>query len=76
MGKRFYTSKVTRRAARDFFFSKMLREDSPMRPYNSNEYFIDRNPAHFNLIMDYQRDSAHMDIALLPSEKKYLMELL
>ena len=47
-----------------------------MRPYNSNEYFIDRNPAHFNLILDYLRDGAHMDIALLPSERKYLMELL
>ena len=75
-GKRFYTSKVTLRADPNSFFSKMLREDSPMRPYNSNEYFIDRNPAHFNLILDYLRDGAHMDIALLPSEREYLMELL
>ncbi|MEW8542111.1 MAG: BTB/POZ domain-containing protein [Candidatus Thiodiazotropha sp.] len=75
-GKRFNTSKVTLRADPNSFFSKMLREDSPMRPYNTNEYFIDRNPAHFNLILDYLMEGAHIDTALLPSEKKYLLELL
>jgi hypothetical protein len=53
----------------------MLLPQSPFRP-NNNTYFFDRDPAHFRIILNYLRNGAHIEIAVLPKEQRYLYEIL
>ena len=43
---------------------------------NNNTYFFDRDPAHFRIILNYLRNGAQIEIAVLPKEQRYLYELL
>lgn len=75
-GQDFYTSRVTLRADPASLFNVVLRDDSPMRPYEKNIYFFDRDPSHFRFILNYLRNGAHIEASTLPSEEKTLMEML
>jgi hypothetical protein len=73
-GTHFQTSKVVMRADPTSLFSLMLLPKSPFRP--NSTYFFDRDPAHFRIILNYLRNGAHIEIAVLPKEQRYLYEIL
>jgi hypothetical protein len=52
----------------------MLLPQYPFRP-NNNTYFFDRDPAHFRIILNYLRNGAQIEIAVLPKEQRYLYEI-
>eukprot|EP01118_Nematostelium_gracile_P005841 TRINITY_DN1866_c1_g1_i1.p2 TRINITY_DN1866_c1_g1~~TRINITY_DN1866_c1_g1_i1.p2 ORF type:complete len:130 (-),score=21.90 TRINITY_DN1866_c1_g1_i1:522-911(-) len=54
-GKRFSTSKSTLTSIEDTYFHAMLSSDK-WKPNEDGEYFIDRNPKHFQRIIDYMKD--------------------
>ena len=74
-GQCFSTSRVTLGADTSSLFGLLLRKNCPMRPHR-NTYFFDRDPSHFKIILNYLRNGAHLDVCLLPHEKRYLLELL
>lgn len=74
-GQCFQTSKVSMRADPGSKFGRMMRRDCPFRPAK-NTYFFDRDPSHFRFILNYMRNGGHLDVSLLPREKRYLSELL
>ena len=74
-GQCFQTSRVTLMADPTSMFALMLRKGCPLRP-SRNTYFIDRDPSHFKFILNYLRNGAHVDICMLPHEKRYLLEML
>ena len=73
-GTHFQTSKVVMRTDPTSLFSLMLLPQSPFRP-NNNTYFFDRDPAHFRIILNYLRNGAQIEIAVLPKEQRYLYEI-
>jgi hypothetical protein len=52
----------------------MLLPQYPFRP-NNYTYFFDRDPAHFRIILNYLRNGAQIEIAVLPKEQRYLYEI-
>ena len=74
-GQCFQTSRVTLMADPTSMFALMLRKGCPLRP-SRNLYFLDRDPSHFKFILNYLRNGAHVDICMLPHEKRYLLEML
>eukprot|EP01118_Nematostelium_gracile_P018433 TRINITY_DN8184_c0_g2_i2.p1 TRINITY_DN8184_c0_g2~~TRINITY_DN8184_c0_g2_i2.p1 ORF type:complete len:312 (-),score=78.33 TRINITY_DN8184_c0_g2_i2:3-938(-) len=54
-GQRFSTSKSTLTSIEDTYFYAMLSSDK-WKPNEYGEYFIDRNPKHFQQIVDYMKD--------------------
>ena len=74
-GQCFQTSRVTLMADPTSMFALMLRKGCPLRP-SRNTYFLDRDPSHFKFILNYFRNGAHVDICMLPHEKRYLLEML
>ena len=74
-GQCFQTSRVTLMADPTSMFALMLRKGCPLRP-SRNTYFLDRDPLHFKFILNYLRNGAHVDICMLPHEKRYLLEML
>ena len=74
-GQCFQTSQVTLMADPTSLFALMLRKGCPLRP-SRNTYFLDRDPLHFKFILNYLRNGAHVDICMLPHEKRYLLEML
>ena len=74
-GQCFQTSRVTLMADPTSMFALMLRKGCPLRP-SRNTYFLDRDPSHFKFILNYLRNGAHVDICMLPHEKRYLLEML
>jgi hypothetical protein len=55
-GKIFTTSLSTLTMEKNTFFSSMFSEEFNTQPDEDGEYFIDRNPEHFHLILDYLRN--------------------
>jgi hypothetical protein len=55
-GKIFTTSLSTLTMENNTFFSSMFSEEFNTQPDEDGEYFIDRNPEHFHLILDYLRN--------------------
>ena len=74
-GQCFQTSRVTLMADPTSMLALMLRKGCPLRP-SRNTYFLDRDPSHFKFILNYLRNGAHVDICMLPHEKRYLLEML
>ena len=74
-GQCFQTSRVTLMEDTTSMFALMLRKGCPLRP-SRNSYFLDRDPSHFKFILNYLRNGAHVDICMLPHEKRYLLEML
>ena len=75
LGQCFQTSRVTLMADPYSMFALMLRKGCPLRP-SRNTYFLDRDPSHFKFILNYLRNGAHVDICMLPHEKRYLLDML
>ena len=77
-GTKFETSAETISSFPDSVLSAMIAEDSPMKPYQidgRSSYFIDRDPRHFPLILNYLRNKARLHTDLLPRDIKQLREL-
>jgi hypothetical protein len=55
-GKIFTTTLSTLTTEKDTFFTSMFSEQFNTKPDKNGEYFIDRNPKHFHLILDYLRN--------------------
>ena len=54
-GQAFTTSRHTLMAESGSFFSLLMRDDCPIRSYAGSHYNIDRDPAHFRIILNYLR---------------------
>ena len=56
-------------------FAEIFSEESPVKPSLGNQYFFDRDPAHFRIILNYLRNGCKIDIRTLPKDIRYLYEL-
>eukprot|EP01118_Nematostelium_gracile_P010360 TRINITY_DN3559_c1_g1_i9.p1 TRINITY_DN3559_c1_g1~~TRINITY_DN3559_c1_g1_i9.p1 ORF type:complete len:317 (-),score=66.85 TRINITY_DN3559_c1_g1_i9:54-1004(-) len=68
-GQRFSTSKSTLTSIEDTYFYAMLSSDQ-WKPNDDGEYFVDRNPKHFQRIIDYVKDGKLMFSGLDNQEKR------
>ena len=75
-GRDFHTSWVTLRADTTSAFAGMVNPNSPFRPCGRSTYYIDKDPSQFRLILNYLRGGAHIESRTLPSDERYLLELL
>ena len=67
-GRHFATTRATLLSTPDTLFQDIITPDR-------NHFFIDRDGAHFRFILNYLRWGRQMDIAILPRETRYLLEL-
>ena len=71
-GTKFETSESTLKQDPDSLFALLFDEGVPDR----NNYFIDRDPAHFRIILNYLRWGCSLPTeAVLPVEPRYLLEI-
>ena len=75
-GRDLHTAMVTLRADPTSVFAGMMNRNSPFRPCGRSTYYIDRDPSHFRLNLNYLRGGAHIEAHTLPSDERYLLELL
>ncbi len=77
--QQFHTSRVTMKADPNSLLASLLEDGCPFRPctsYGRPTYFFDRDSAHFRFILNFLRNGAAVDEATLPSERRYLLEML
>ncbi|XP_053373961.1 myb-like protein X [Mercenaria mercenaria] len=72
-GQRFETSRVTLQQDPNSLLAKIVGPDG-MTPIYGNQYFIDRDPAHFRFILNFLRNGA-CDLRTLPHDVRYLYEM-
>ena len=71
-GTRFETCEMTLKKDPESLFALLFSEETP----NRDNYFIDRDPAHFRIILYYLRCGCSLPSeAILPRELKYLLEI-
>ena len=71
-GTRFETSESTLKQEPESLFFLLFSKDTP----NRDNYFIDRDPAHFRLILNYLRCGFSLPSeSVLPRELRYLLEV-
>ena len=71
-GTKFETSESTLKQDPDSLFALLFDEGVPDR----NNYFIDRDPAYFRIILNYLRWGCSLPTeAVLPVEPRYLLEI-
>ena len=70
-GQRFETSRLTLQQDPDSILSLLFNDDISIRPMGNN-YFFDRDPGHFRIILNYLRDGCTARGAILPRERRYL----
>ena len=75
VGKEFRTSKVTLVSDLDSLLGMLFRRPCPMRPVNGNTYIFDRDPKYFGHILDYLRNGGHIDLMVIPVDKRELLAL-
>ena len=73
-GARFETSIPTLQKDPESLLAKLFTSDSPIIP-QGNSVFIDRDPSHFKVILNYLRCDLDLHPATLPKERKHLLEL-
>ena len=73
-GVRFETSRLTLTKDPESLLAKLFTKDSPIIP-QGNSIFLDRDASHFRVILNYLRYDYDVNPALLPRERKYLLEL-
>lgn len=74
-GVRFETSRRTLQKDPHSLLAALVSEESTVQPQGSS-IFIDRDPSHFKLILNYLRCDCNIACSsLLPRERKYLLEL-
>ena len=67
-GRHFATTRSTLKKMPNSLFDQILRD-------GKQNYFIDRDGGHFRYTLNYLRADGNMDIATLPRENRYLLEL-
>ena len=73
-GTLFYTTKSTLTSQKNMFYAMFSSEN--FKPNKRGEYFIDRNPKYFDIILDYLRGIEDEEKWSQISSKKYfIMEL-
>ena len=75
-GIRFETSRPTLQRFPKSILGMMVKEDSPFKPGSSNMYFLDRDPSHFKLVLNYMRNKVCFTKYILPKDRRYLEEIL
>ena len=71
-GTRFETCESTLKKDPESLFSLLFSEETPTR----DNYFIDRDPAHFRIILNYLRCGCSLPSeSILPRELKYLLDI-
>ena len=73
-GARFETSRLTLRRDPNSLLAKLFTTESSIIP-QGNSVFIDRDASHFKIILNYLRYDLEINPAILPKERKYLLEL-
>ena len=73
-GARFETSILTLQKDPKSLLAKLFTSDSPIIP-QGNSVFIDRDPSHFKVILNYLRCNLDLNPATLPKERRHLLEL-
>ena len=73
-GARFETSRPTLRNDPNSLFAKIFTTESSVVA-QGNTIFFDRDPSHFKIILNYLRYNLEINPAVLPKERKYLVEL-
>ena len=73
-GARFETSRLTLRRDPESLLARLFTRESSVIP-QGNTIFFDRDPSHFKIILNYLRYNLEINPALLPKERKYLLEL-
>ena len=73
-GARFETSRLTLRKDPESLLARLFTTESSVVP-QGNSIFIDRDPSHFKVILNYLRYDLNFNTAVLPRERKYLIEL-
>lgn len=73
-GARFETCRLTLKKDPDSLLSKLFSRQSPIIA-QGNSIFIDRDPAHFKVILNYLRYDFEVDPSSLPRERRHLLEL-
>ena len=73
-GARFETSRLTLRKDPESLLARLFTTESSVVP-QGNSIFIDRDPSHFKVILNYLRYDLNFNAAVLPRERKYLIEL-
>lgn len=73
-GARFETSRLTLRKDPESLLARLFTTESSVVP-QGNSIFIDRDPSHFKVILNYLRYDLNINAAVLPRERKYLIEL-
>ena len=73
-GARFETSRLTLRKDPESLLAKLFTTESSVAP-RGNSVFIDRDASHFKVILNYLRYALDINAAILPRERKYLLEL-
>ena len=67
-GTKFETSEATLKQDPHSMFTLLFDDESP----NRNNYFIDGDPAHFRIILNYLRWGCSLPTeAILPNETRY-----
>ena len=69
-GQRFVTSRSTLKAVEGSLLERLIEVVNPKKGY-----FIDRDPAHFRVILNFLRNGAVTSCQVLPKDLKYLHEL-
>ena len=73
-GARFETSILTLQKDPKSLLAKLFTSDLPIIP-QGNSVFIDRDPSHFKVILNYLRCDLDLNPATLPKERRHLIEL-
>ena len=74
-GTRFECSRESLVKDPKSLFAELFREESAVKPSLGNQYFFDRDPTHFRIILNYLRNGCKIDIRTLPKDVRYLDEL-
>ena len=73
-GARFETSPLTLWRDPNSLLAKLFTTESSIIQ-QGNSVFIDRDASHFKTILNYLRYDLEINPAILPKERKYLLEL-